>query len=110
MEITEILGFILLVLGGWILWGNLKAREIANGAIRSACKVQGLLFLDDTVALESVWPVRDIEGQLRLRRVYSFEYSDTGHNRRKGTVTLITDTVCALDVGPPAESEGETWR
>jgi hypothetical protein len=55
-----------------------------------------------------VWPVRDDEGRLRLRRVYGFEYSDTGHNRRKGTVTLIAETVCAIDVGPPLVHDGET--
>ena len=100
MGITEILSLLLVFSAGWVVWGNLKAREIANAAIRTACTRHGLLFLNDTVALESLWPVRD-EGQLRLRRVYSFEYSDTGHNRRKGTVTLIADTVRALEVEPP---------
>ena len=108
MGIAEILILLIVASGGWVLWGNLKAREIANGAIRAMCNAHGLLFLNDTVALESLWPVRGEDGQLRLRRVYSFEYSDTGHNRRKGTVTLIAETVCALDVGPPLSPEGES--
>jgi hypothetical protein len=58
-----------------------------------------LLFLDDTVALQSVWPVRDTEGRLKLRRIYGFEYSDTGHDRRKGTLTLIGGNVLSLDLG-----------
>ena len=108
MGITEILGLLVVGATGWVLWGNLTAREIANAAMRAVCQAHGLLFLDDTVALESLWPVRGEDGQLRLRRVYSFEYSDTGHNRRKGTVTLIAETVCALDVGPPLSPEGES--
>ena len=112
MEIAEILTLLIVALGGWVLWGNLKTREIANGAIRAMCNAHGLLFLNDTVALESLWPVRDDEGRLRLRRVYSFEYSDTGHDRRKGSVTLIAETVDALDGGPPPPSmpEGEAGR
>ena len=106
----EILGLLVLVSGGWVLWGNLKARETANAAISAACRTEGLLFLNDTVGLESIWPVRNGEGRATLRRIYGFEYSDTGHNRRKGTVTLVGDAISALDVGPRPAPEGETWH
>jgi hypothetical protein len=35
-----------------------------------------------------------------LRRTYAFEYSDTGDNRRSGSVTLLGDTVELLHVRP----------
>jgi hypothetical protein len=95
----EILGLLLLVSGGWLVWGNLKAREAANQAIRAACRAEGLLFLDDTVGLESMRPVRDDEGRLRLRRVYGFQFSDTGHNRRTGRVALVGDALSSVDIG-----------
>jgi len=98
--ITELLGVLLFAAAGWFLWDSLTARERANAAIRPACAAEGLLFLDDTVALASLRPVRDGEGHVRLRRVYGFEYSDTGDNRRKGSVTLVGQTVVAIDVGP----------
>lgn len=107
MGVPEFLGLLLLAAGGWFLWDSLKAREAANVAIRAACRGEGLLFLDDTVGLESVWPVRDGEGRMRLRRVYGFEYSDTGDNRRRATVTLVDDevTVSALEGGPRETAE-----
>jgi hypothetical protein len=110
MGIIEVLVLLLLAAGGWFFWDSLKAREAANAAIRAACKAEGLLFLDDTVGLESVWPVRDDEGRMRLRRVYGFEYSDTGNNRRSATVTLVEDevSVSALDDGTRETAEGET--
>ncbi len=37
-----------------------------------------------------------------------FEYSDTGNNRRKGTVTLLGNDVHAVDVGVRQAPEGET--
>ncbi len=52
--------------------------------MRAACRAQGLLFLDDTVALDRIRLARDGDGRMRLRRVYRFEYSDTGTNRRRG--------------------------
>jgi hypothetical protein len=108
MSMPEILGFLVLVAGGWFVWDSLKAREAANVAMRLACRAEGLLFLDDTVALESVWPVRNDEGRVRLRRVYGFEYSDTGQNRRKGTLTMVGHGVSVLDIGPRSVPEGMT--
>jgi hypothetical protein len=84
-----------------LLWTSLRAREAANAAMRAACRAEGLLFLDDTVALESMRPARDREGRMALRRVYGFEYSDTGDNRRKGSVTMLGSRILAVDMGPP---------
>lgn len=94
------MSLLLLGLAAWLFWDSLKTREVAIKASRSLCRAEGLLFLDDTVAIRSVWPVRDDKGQVRLRRVYGFEYSDTGNNRRNGAITLIGDAVVTLYIGP----------
>jgi hypothetical protein len=85
-----------------LLWTSLQAREAANAAMRAACRAEGLLFLDDTVALASMRPVRDRDGRMALRRVYAFEYSDTGDNRRKASVTMLGSRILAVDMGRPA--------
>ena len=103
----ELLGLIVLAVGGWFVWDSLKVRESANAAMRAACRQAGLLFLDDTVALHSVWPARNGDGHLVLRRIYEFEYSDTGHNRRKGNITMVANDVVALYIGPHPIIEGE---
>ena len=36
---------------------------------------------------------------MTLRRVYAFEYSDTGNNRRPGSVALIGHRVIAVSIG-----------
>lgn len=108
MSMPEILGLLALVSGGWFLWDSLKAREAANTAMRAACEAEGLLFLDDTVALRSVWPVRNDDGHVRLRRIYDFEYSDTGDDRRKGSIAMVADTVSALNIGPRSVPDGVT--
>jgi len=98
MGLAEILGLLALGVAGWFVWDSLKAREAANAAMRAACKSEGVLFLDDTVALESLRPVRNHDGHVRLRRVYQFEYSDTGDNRRKGSITMVANIVAALNI------------
>ena len=108
MTLIEILALFLAVAAAWLLWDGLKAREMANAAMREACRHAGHLFLDDTVALESIRPVRVGEGAVRLRRVFSFEYSDTGHDRRKASLTMVGETIEAINVAGPTQRDGET--
>lgn len=101
----ELVGLLLFGLLGWLIWDSLRSREAAVTASRSACEAEGFQFLDDTVAIESVWPARDDERRLRLRRVYTFEYTDTGLARHKGSVVMLGADVLALRIGrhePPA--------
>jgi hypothetical protein len=106
MSLPDIVLLLVLAAAALFVWDSLRVREIANGAMRSTCKAEGLLFLDDTVALQSMRPSRDDSGHLRLRRVYVFEFSDTGHNRRKGSVVMMGDAVFIMDIG--ALLTGET--
>lgn len=91
----------LLLLGGlaWLWYDSLKARDAAIAATRRACETEGLLLLDDTVAIASLKPDRDAEGRLKLRRVYDFEYSDTGNNRRKGSVVIQGHRILIINIG-----------
>jgi hypothetical protein len=111
MSPQELVTLLLLALGGWMLWASLRAREAAVDASRRACQAEGFLFLDDTVAIESVGAMRDDEGHLTIRRVYGFEYSDNGNNRRRGSVTVIGSRVATIHLAPrPApEAPPPTW-
>lgn len=99
MPLLEIISLALLGAAAWLWFDSLKTREIGMSTARAACVAEGLQFLDDSVAIESIWPVRDDEGQLKLRRVYGFEYSDNGNNRCKGNIILIGQQVVTLYVG-----------
>jgi hypothetical protein len=101
MDTVQVLALVVLVASGWFFWDSLRAREIANGAMRAACNAHGLLFLDDTVALRSVRPARDSEGRLRLRRTFDFAYSSSGFDRSAGFVVLVGNRVETLDLGMP---------
>ena len=100
MELLELLVLALLGAAVWLWLDSLKAREIGVTAAQVACADEGLQFLDDTVVIRSLRLMRDDDGRLRLRRVYGFEYSDTGDNRRPGTVTLLGQRVELLHVRP----------
>ncbi len=104
----EVFGLLLVVALGWFWLNGIKARDAAMIACRRACDAEGLQFLDDTVSTARVRPERDDDGVLRLRRVYSFEYSDSGNNRRPGSIVLLGDRVIMLNVGLRAVPDDRT--
>lgn len=106
MPDLETLSFLVLGLLAWFWFASVQARDTAMQAARQACADEGLLLLDDTVSQTGLSPARDDEGRLRLRRSYEFEYSDTGDNRRRGSLVLLGGQVLLVNVGlrlvPPA--------
>ena len=100
MPVLELISLLLLGAATWLWIDSMKAREACIAAARGACEAEGLLFLDATVAIESLWPARDDHGQLMLRRVYSFEYSETGNDREQGKVTMMGQEVVAFYIRP----------
>lgn len=100
MELLELLVLGLMAAGVWLWLDSLKAREIGIKAAKQACAEEELQFLDDTVLIRSLRLARDDDGKLKLRRVYVFEYSDTGDNRRSGSVTLLGQRLELLHVRP----------
>lgn len=99
MPAFEIAGLAVLAILGWLWLDGLKARDAAIAAARKACRADGLQLLDDTVSITRLKPARDDDGRLLLQRVYTFEYSDTGDNRRRGSVTLLGHDVLLINVG-----------
>ena len=93
MSILEILFLIVCVALGWLWLDSLRAREIAVRAARDACAADGLMLLDDTVAIAALRTARTDAGHI------TFEYSDTGNNRLKGGITLRGHRVTMLNVG-----------
>lgn len=89
------------MLGAGLLWADsLRARERAVRAGHSACERYGLQFLDDTVSFTRLRLARDEGGQLKLARTYTFEFSDTGNNRRHGAIVMLGGEVADLHMEP----------
>jgi len=92
---------IVLLVAGIFFWlDSLRARERALTAGRAACERYELQFLDDTVSVTRVRLGRDEEGQLRIARTYTFEFSDTGNNRRHGAIVMLGGELQDLQLEP----------
>jgi hypothetical protein len=92
---------LLLIIAAAFLWADsLKAREHAITAGRKACERYQLQFLDETVAFTRLRLARDEEGQVKLKRTYTFEFSDTGNNRRHGAIVMLGGDVADMQMEP----------
>jgi hypothetical protein len=94
-------GAIILVLAGVFLWlDSLRARERAVQAGRAACKRYDLQFLDETVSFTRLRLARGEDGNLKIKRTYTFEFSDTGNNRRHGAIVMLGGELQDLQLEP----------
>lgn len=73
----------------WFWHDTMQAREQAIVIGKRHCQNDGLQLLDETVSLSSIKLRRNVDGQVTFRRVYEFEFSDNGDNRRLGSITLM---------------------
>jgi hypothetical protein len=105
MDLLDLLGLLLPAATVWLWLDSLKARETAMSATKAACNAEHLLLLDDTVAIQRISLGRDGDGALRIRRIYGFEYSDTGNNRHTGSIVMLGSRVLAINLCLPGVPE-----
>jgi hypothetical protein len=92
---------IILIAAGALLWlDSLRARERAVQAGRSACERYNVQLLDDTVSIARMRLGRDDEGQLKIARTYTFEFTETGNNRRQGAIQMLGHELRDLQLEP----------
>jgi hypothetical protein len=105
---VEIAGILILAAIAWLWLDSLNVREAAVRAAKEICRAEGVLFLDDTVAIAALRLARDGDGQVRLQRSYDFEFSDTGDNRRNGSLVMLGHRLVVFNIGlrlvPPART------
>ena len=94
--------FTLLILAAlvWLWFDSMRARERALALGKRACARDGLMFLDETVECVALGFARDVDGRMALRRTYGFEFSDTGNNRRSGSIVMLGGEVESVYTEP----------
>lgn len=97
---AESITLLLLAALVWLWFDSMRARERALAAGKHACERYELMFLDETVECVRLGFARDDSGRMVLRRTYGFEFSDTGNNRRSGSIVMLGDEVESLYTEP----------
>jgi len=89
----------LLLLIALIVWLWLEGQDSRDTAIRTArevCARQGLQFLDGTPSLQQIRPVFSWKTGPGLQRLYTFDYSSDGFERRTGCIFMHNRRVSSV--------------
>ncbi len=98
---NEIIFLALLGLAIWFWQDTLRARELAIKRTRRYCQDINYQFLDESVAMISLKPGRDLSGNFAFHRCYHFEFSLDGHNRFNGKAYLIGHHLQSIQLDHP---------
>ncbi len=81
-------------------WQSDKSKSLALAIASKHCKLHDLQLLDQSVVIRGLWPIRDTDHVLRLRRLYQFEFTSTGEQRYKGELVLWGRKLQGLELEP----------
>ena len=100
MDILSLLFLLILAAFGWFWFDSMLALEIARKAGKRTCDEAHVQFLDDTVARTALALVRDKSGSRIFRRVYRFEFSETGNSRLEGQLIMLGNRIESVTMEP----------
>lgn len=87
-------------------WTGARARELATGHARLACRRREVQFLDQTVVLSGVRPARSPRGSASLAREFTFEFTDRGEHRDLGRVHMNGPVLTGVTFPYTRDAEG----
>jgi len=96
---TVLLFMLFAAIAAW-LWHAHGLRERALELVKQHCLRNGLLLLDDNVALRRMALLADSLGRKRLARLYQFEFTVTGEQRHVGRITLFGRHLGGIELAP----------
>lgn len=86
--------FILILIGVLWLWqDSVSTREKATAAARAACRQINAQFLDETVMMVKLRLCRRNSGTMALCRLYNFDFTLDGEQRRSGVIRMKADII-----------------
>ena len=89
MKYSDLLYIIPSVALIWYWLEGMPCKEIARRAGKIACVEAGVLFLDDSVAINKVRFKRNDQGGVSFYRIYNFEFTNNGDQRSHGEIHMM---------------------
>jgi hypothetical protein len=100
MDVISLIFLLLFAATAWFWFDSLRALEIAREMGKKICHDANVQFLDDTVASISLRMARNQHGRRVFRRIYRFEFSETGNSRLEGQIILLGDKIESISMDP----------
>ncbi|MEI7934937.1 MAG: DUF3301 domain-containing protein [Chlorobiaceae bacterium] len=99
MLAAEVIIVLLLIFLAWFWNISMKSREIGLFLVKKACDEEGLQLLDESIVCTRMSLHRQSFGRWAVQRVYQFDFSEDGLNRRPGAIHLMGAEIIFLSLG-----------
>ncbi len=100
LSLTDLLWWFCIGLIAFSWWHGRGLKDGALVAVKRYCDEQDLQLLDESLVLSSFRPVLSRNSLFCLRRRYRFEFSATGDERYRGTITLLGKRIQRIQLEP----------
>lgn len=81
----------------YLWWQGKAIKEKAIPITKKYCHKMDVQLLDDTISIKStriIWH----NGQLRIKRIFSFEFTATGESRYEGKIEFINSQLISINL------------
>ena len=99
MFFVEVTIVLLLILLAWFWSVSMKYRDIGLLLVSKACIEEGVQLLDESIVCTKMSFHRQSMGHWAVQRVYQFDFSEDGENRRRGAIHLLGSEMTFLSLG-----------
>jgi hypothetical protein len=93
LTLTDIVLFLPFILGAAYWWRASEQKTIAVNGARQYCKQRNMQLLDDSLVFSKFRLERNLYQERSLCRVYEFDYSPDGRDRRTGQIVLHGNSI-----------------
>lgn len=88
LELSDVLFLLTAFVAVHFWWKTMQARERAEKIAINACQRENMQLLDATVSLKKFSFEKDKINNRIFLRYFSFEFTDTGDERRSGIIAM----------------------
>ena len=99
-SLSNLIWLTLIGIAALYLWRSGEFKGRARSLASNHCRQLDLQLLDDSMVIISLWPIRNEQGNLVLRRCFSFEFASIGDRRYQGEVIMLGMRLLHIELEP----------
>ena len=99
-SLSNLIWLTLIGVAALYLWRSGEFKGRARSLASNHCRQLDLQLLDDSMVIVSLWPIRNEQGNLVLKRRFSFEFASIGDRRYQGEVIMLGMQLLHIELEP----------
>jgi len=100
MQIYDLLTIFILLIFAWLWWWDRGIKQHAFKLCKQQCERSDVQLLDDNIHIKKIKLIKNDNGELKIYRQFSFEFTYTSEQRYLGTIELLGKRLLSFQLAP----------